>query len=145
LLYSVYRIVVLTLQDHALRARHSWHEPHSIAIGFVLGSLWLCALALLVPAGSIGASELWVQGRSGRAQAAAFVALLCASACGQYWVNFKAEHSEGFALFAHDAWMHDGRSWLAAMCLLEIIVFAATATLLKSPGYDAPPALSNIL
>jgi hypothetical protein len=33
--------------------------------------------------------------------------------------------------------MHDGRSWLTVMCLLVIVVFAVSATLLKSPGGHA--------
>jgi len=138
-LYGMYRIVVVTLQDRALHARHGygWYQPHSIAIHVLLGSVWLCAMALLIPAGSIGATELWGQGQGqGRARAAVFLAVLCVGVAGQWWVSVRAEYSRG-SPFARGAWLHDGRSWLALMCLLVIVVFAVAATLLKSPGDDA--------
>ena len=137
LLYSMYRIVVVTLEGRALHAGHGWYQPHSLAIHLLLGFVWLCSMALLIPAGSIGAAELWEQGRSGRARAAAFVAVLCVGVSGQYWVSVRAEHSRGPTPFAGEAWLHDGRSWFALMCVLVIVVFAVTVTLLKSPGDDA--------
>jgi hypothetical protein len=136
-LYGVYRIVVVTLQDRALHAGHGWYQPHWFAIHMFLGFVWLCSTALLIPASSIGAAELWGQSRSARARAAAFVAVLGVGVVGQYWVDLRAERSRGPTPFARGAWLHDGRSWLIVMCLLVIVVFAVTVTLLKSPGDDA--------
>ena len=142
---GMYRIVVVSLQDRALHARHSWYQPHWLAIDMFMWFAWLCATAVLIPAGSIGAAELWGQSRSARARASAFVAVLCLGVVGQYWVALRAARSTGPTPIARDAWLHDGRSWLTVMCLLVIVVLAVSATLLKlSNGHARVPTRAEI-
>ncbi len=114
-------IVIRTLEAHALgeavhQRRSGWYHAPSIAIEVSLSLIWLCTIVLLVPASSIGASELFAAGRGSRARAATFVAWLCVAVdrpiLGE---RASAEDSRGF-LFAPDAWLHDGRSWWALMC-----------------------------
>jgi hypothetical protein len=135
LVYGIYRIVLLTLQAHALdqavhQRRSGWYHGPSITIEVSLTAIWLCSIALLIPASSIGAAELFGAGRAKRVRAVTFVAWLCIAVTGQYSANVLAEKSRG-PLFAHDAWLHDGRSWLALMCLFSIGMFAGAVALLK--------------
>jgi hypothetical protein len=137
LLLGLYRIAVLTLQEHWLlqlvrhRASGSYHSP-PIAIGQTLAFLWLCSIALIIVASSIGASELFGGGRGSRIRAAAFVAWLCVGMVCQLTAIELAAGSMG-SPFARDAWLHDGRSWFALLCLFSIVMFAGVVRLLK-PG-----------
>lgn len=135
LLYGLYRIAVLTMQEnslhYALRHRESgWYHSPSVTFGITLDLIWLCSIALLIPASSIGASELFGGGRGRRNRAAVFVAWLCIWVVCQYTVVQLATHATG-SPFAPDAWLHDGRSWFALLCLLSIVVFAGVLRLLK--------------
>jgi hypothetical protein len=143
LLFGIYRIALRTIQDHALhqQIRHGgsgWYPSPSIAVGETLSLIWLCSIVLLIPASSIGASELFGAGRGRRTRAAAFVAWLCIGVVCQYTAGLLAAESRG-SLFAPDAWLHDGRSWWALMCLLSIVMFAGVFRLLK-PARMRPSA-----
>jgi len=134
LLYGIYRIAILTALTHAMHARHSFHTPLSSPGGeLLLGAIWFGSFALLIPASSIGSSELLGHGRSARARAVAFVALPCVGAVSQYVADVQAGTSR-YSPFARDAWLHDGRSWYALACLFALVVFAAAARLLKPAG-----------
>jgi hypothetical protein len=133
LLYGIYGIAVLTALTHAMHARHSFHTPISPGGQLLLAAIWFGSFAFLIPASSIGLSELRGPGRSARARAAAFVALLCVGAVAQYVADVQAGTSR-YSPFARDAWLHDGRSWYALACLLALVVFTAAARLLKPPG-----------
>lgn len=138
LICGIYRIAILTIDDHvlsqALQHRGSgWYQSPPLAIQASLTAIWLCSIALLIPASSIGASELLDQGRRGPARAAAFVALLCVGVVAEYCASLEAFRSSG-PFLAPDAWLHDGRSWFALMCLVAIGVFAGTVRLLKPAG-----------
>jgi hypothetical protein len=137
LLYGLYGIAVLTALTHAMHARQSFHTPLSIGGQLFLGAIWFCSFAFLIPASSIGSSELRGHGRSARARAVAFVALLCVGAVAQYVADVRARTST-YSPFAPDAWLHDGRSWYAVACLLAILVFAGAAALLKAPAAQQP-------
>jgi hypothetical protein len=135
LLLGIYRIAVLTAQDNsfhqALRHRESgWYHSPSVAFGMTLDLIWLCSIALIIPSSSIGASELFGAGRGSRTRAAAFVAWLCVGVVCQYTASLLAAESTG-SPFAPNAWVHDGRSWFAVVCLLSIVVFAGAIRLLK--------------
>jgi len=135
LAYAMYRIVILTLQAHALdqalhQRRSGWYHAPSIAIEMSLTAIWLCSIALLIPASSIGASELFGAGRGSRTRAGTFVAWLCVAVIAQYSASVLAEDSRG-PVWAPDAWLHDGRSWFALMCVFSIVMFAGAVRLLK--------------
>jgi hypothetical protein len=144
LIHGLYGIVIRIFQDHALHARHYWHQPLGVAVLLTLG--WLCSLTLLVPAGSIGAAELSRSRPPRRARAAGFVALLCLGAVGQYWAIWRASHS-GFVALVHEDWLHDGRPWYALSALLAVVVFVGAAILFKPSvapdGARAHPALDG--
>jgi hypothetical protein len=131
LLYGTYAIAISTALSHALRARHSFHTPLSPNSEFLLTMVWLFSFAFLIPASSIGASELLGRGKDARARAAAFVGLLCVGAVAEYVADLQANASRVLPP-AGQSWLHDGRSWLALMCLLAILVFAGAAMLLKA-------------
>ena len=138
LLYGLYRIAVRTLQDHALlHALHhrgsGWYPLPPFAVEVTLGLIWLCSIALIIPASSIGASELFGAGRGSRTRAAAFVGWLCVGIVCQYTASVLATDSMG-SPFARDAWLHDGRSWFALLCLFSIVMFAGVIRLLKPTG-----------
>jgi hypothetical protein len=130
LLYGTYAIAIITAHSHAIRARHSFHTPLSPNSEFLLSVVWLFSFAFLLPATSIGASDLLGRGESARARAAAFVGLLCVGAVAEYVADLQADASRVSPL-AGQSWLHDGRSWFALMCLLAVLVFAGVVTLLK--------------
>jgi hypothetical protein len=133
--YGMYRIVIRTLDAHALgeavhQRRSGWYHGPSIAIEVSLSLIWLCSIVLLIPASSIGAAELSGGGRGRRTRAVAFVAWLCIGVIAQYSASVLAADSRG-PVVAPDAWLHDGRSWFALMCVFSIVMFAGALTLLK--------------
>jgi hypothetical protein len=136
LFYGIYRIAVRTIQDHALvQALHhggsGWYPSPPFAIELTLGWIWLCSIAMLIPASSIGASVLFGADRGRRqTRAAAFVAWLCIGVVCQYTAGLLAAQSKG-SPFAPNAWLHDGRSWLALLCLFSIATFAGVTKLLR--------------
>ena len=135
---AIYRIAFLTAQDHALHQalRHGgsgWYHSPSVAFTMTLWLIWLCSILLLIPASSIGASELFGGGRGRRSRAIAFVAWLCVGVVGQYVLALQAVHSTVSPL-APDAWQYDGRSWYVVLCLFSIVVFAGVFRLLKPAG-----------
>jgi hypothetical protein len=129
LLYGTYGIVNLSLEARALHSLHGWHQPLSPNAGLILFMVWFYSMALLIPAAAIGASELFRQGRSRRARAVAFGALLCVGMVGQYWADQRALSP---SRIVSGAWLHDGRSWFALMCALATVVFVGAVALLKS-------------
>jgi hypothetical protein len=134
LLYGIYRIAILTALTHAMHARDSFHTTLSSPGGeLLLGAIWLCSIALIIPASSIGASELLGAGRGSRTRAAAFVTWLCVGVVCQYTASLLAAESTG-SPFAPHAWVHDGRSWFALLCLFSIVMFAGVIRLLKPTG-----------
>jgi hypothetical protein len=136
LLYGIYGIAILTALTHAMHARHSFYPPISPDAKLLLDAIWFGSFAFLIPASSIGSSELRGPGRSARARAVAFVALLCVGAVAQYVADVEAGTSR-YSPFARDAWLHDGRSWYALACLFALVVFGAAARLLKPAGHGA--------
>ena len=134
LLYGIYGIVDLTLRARAFHSLRGWHQPLPLSVTFLLFMVWFYSIALLIPAGAIGASELFGHGRSGRVRAAAFVALLCVGVVGQYWADQRALSPRGIV---STSWLHDGRSWFALACLLAVVVFAGAVRLLKPAGGGA--------
>ena len=133
LLHGLYQIVVLTALAHAMQARHSFRTPLSINGQLLLGAIWFCSFAFLIPASSIGSSELHGPDRSARARAVPFVALLCVGAVAEYVADVRANYSR-VSPFAREAWLYDGRRWYALACLLAILMFAGAARLLKPPA-----------
>ena len=143
LVYGTYRIVILTLEAHALdqavhQHRSGWYHGPSIAIEMSLTTVWICSIALLIPASSIGASELFGGGRGSRVRAVAFVAWLCIGVICQYTATVLAAGSMGPPL-ARDAWLHDGRSWFALLCLFSIVMFAGVVRFLKPGAAQSAP------
>jgi hypothetical protein len=130
LLNGGYEIVSRSLESRAIHARHSWHQPLPFSAYLLLGIVWFCSVVILIPAGAIGASELYGNGRGTRTRAAAFVAGLCVGVVCQYAAVSFASQSMG-SPFARDDWLHDGRSWWALMCLCSIVMFAGVLRLLK--------------
>jgi hypothetical protein len=128
LLFGVYGITIRTIE--ALHAPAGWHDP--IALGFGLPGflLWVYSAGLLVPAGVLGAVDLLSGGRPQRARAGLVAALMCVGVVGQFWTNSRANQLVE-ARTGNSSWLRDGRLGFALMCLLAIVVFGATALLLK--------------
>lgn len=120
-----------------MHARHSFRTPLSIAGQLLLSAIWFCSFAFLIPASSIGSSELRGHDGAARARAVPFVALLCVGAVAEYFADVRANASR-VSPFARDAWLYDGRPWYALACLLAILVFAVAAMLLKPPAAQPP-------
>jgi hypothetical protein len=127
-LFGIYGIVIRTLQSDGLHAGYT----HSVSVDLLLANVWLYSMALVIPAGAIGAVELWDRSRSGVARAVAFITLLCIFVCGEVWADQSAVSPAQDGL----SWSRDGRSWFALMCVLAIVVFGITVKLLRLPGVN---------
>jgi hypothetical protein len=134
-LFGIYGLVIRSLQDRRPDASHIWHLPQSPLVDLLLVGVWFYSMELLIPAGAIGAVELWGRGRSGTARAVALISLLCVDVCGELWTDQRSlQPSRNVS----SSWLQDGRAWFALMCLIAFGVFALTVKLLAPPGDNAP-------
>ena len=125
-LFGIYGIVIRTLQSHDLHA-------HSVAAFLVLANVWLYSMALVIPAGAIGAVDLWIEaGRELRARShsSPCCAFSCAAKSGPIQ---PPSHPRSAGV----SWSHDGRTSFTLMCVLAIAVFGVTVKLLSLPGVNA--------